>query len=374
VIDRLDARRAQVFIESLIVEVTADRAAEFGVQWQFLNGLNAADPTNTTAGAFGGTNLPPKGSGGNILDLMQNPLSAGQGLNIGVMKGTIDVGGVTIFNLGLLARALETRANANVLSTPNLLTLDNEEAKIMIGQNVPFLTGQYSATGTVGAQVNPFQTIERRDVGTALRVRPQVSESGSVKLAIYQEVSSVVPNSDTGKGPTTNRRTIESNVLVDDGQIVVLGGLIQEEVGGSEQKVPLLGDIPFLGQMFRYDGRSRKKTNLLVFLRPVVLRDANASHRLSADRYDYIRQIQGDSRLPPHWALPDFPPSDLPQMPPEPNPDGTPAAGMSSVNGPPVSLSPDIDRSVAVRRGPPAPVEESTPVLVRPPPAGGTGN
>jgi len=357
VIDRLDARRAQVFIESLIVEVSAERAAELGVQWQFLEGL-----TGSSSRTFGGTNLPARNSGGNILDLIANPLAAGQGLNIGVVKGTISVAGVEIFNLGLLARALETRANANILATPNLLTLDNEEARIIIGQNVPFLTGQFTATGTGGASVSPFQTIERRDVGTTLRVRPQVSESGSVRMQIFQEVSNVAAQ--TAQGLITNRRAIESNVLVDDGQIVVLGGLIEERVEGGEQKVPALGDVPLIGQLFRYDNRKRVKTNLLVFLRPIVLRDANASHGVTADRYDYIRQLQGDSRLPPHWLLPEFPPSDLPAMPAAPGGDAPAGDG-------PASVAPDIDRSVRERRGPPAPVVESAPTMVRPaPPAG----
>ncbi|MCL4746525.1 MAG: type II secretion system secretin GspD [Burkholderiaceae bacterium] len=366
VIERLDARRAQVFIESLIVEVTAERAAELGVQWQFLDGIGS-----NRSRVFGGTNLPPHGSG-NILDLVSNPLAAGQGLNLGVIKGTIDVAGQTVFNLGLLARALESKANANILATPNLLTLDNEEARIIIGQNVPFITGQFTATGTGGASVNPFQTIERRDVGTTLRVRPQVSESGTVRLQIFQEVSNV--SSQTAQGLITNRRAIESNVLVDDGQIVVLGGLIEERVEGGEQKVPGLGDVPVFGQLFRYDNRKRVKTNLLVFLRPVVVRDANSAHGVTIDRYDYIRQLQGDSRLPPHWILPQFPPSDLAPMPAAPAQESRrerPADG-------PASLAPDIDRAVRggaapaspPERAEPAPISPSEPTTVRSTPGG----
>ncbi len=367
VIDRLDARRAQVYIESLIVEVSAEHAAEFGVQWQFLNGL-----TSSNVQGFGGTNFGARPAAGNILDVITNPLaSVGKGLNVGVIKGTITVAGQEILNLGLLAQALETRANTNILATPNLVTLDNEEARILIGKNVPLISGSYAATGAVGGAVNPFQTIERRDIGTSLRVRPQVSESGTVKLQIFQEVSDVLEQ--TAQGLTLTKRAIESNVLVDDGQIVVLGGLIQEKVEGGEQKVPGLGDLPFFGQLFRYDTRKREKTNLLVFLRPVILRDANAAHGVTTDRYDYIRQLQGDSRLPKHWLLPAFPPSDLPEMPTAPKPDAK-VTGPSAVTGPPASMSPDIERAVNLRRGPPAPVEESTPVIVRPPPAGGTGN
>jgi general secretion pathway protein D len=334
VIDRLDARRAQVFIESLIVEVSAEKAAELGVQWQFLDGL-----TGNTSRVFGGTNLPPGGTGANILDLVQNPLSAAQGLNLGVVKGAVTVGGTTIFNLGLLARALETGANANILATPNLLTLDNEEARIIIGQNLPFTTGQFTSTGTATGTVNPFQTIERRDIGTQLRVRPQVSESGTVRMQIFQETSSL--QSFSPQGPITNRRAIESNVLVDDGQIVVLGGLIEDKVSGGEQKVPLVGDIPVIGQMFRYDNRKREKTNLLVFLRPVVLRDANAAHDLTNDRYEQIGRLRSESRPSPHWALPAFEAAPMPPMPARPAASGASPGAPGSPAGSMVPVVPD---------------------------------
>jgi len=345
VIDKLDARRMQVYIESLIVEVSAERAAELGIQWQFLSQSSGGGSS-----VVGGTNLPSRNSGGNILDATANILSLGQGLNIGVLRSGAVVGtatatgGVGPLNLGLLARALESGANANILATPNLLTLDNEEARIIIGQNVPFVTGQFTATGTAGAAVNPFQTIERRDVGTTLRVKPQVSEAGTVKLQIFQEVSNVQDRS-LAAGLITSRRAIESNVLVDDGQVVVLGGLIEERVEGGAQKVPGLGDVPVIGQLFRYDSRKRVKTNLLVFLRPVVVRDQAGAQGLTADRYDYIRGLQGDSRLPPHWLLPDFPPSDLPALP-QP---ATPAYRPGGAGGP-ASLAPDIDAST--RRAP----------------------
>lgn len=353
VIDKLDARRAQVYIESLIVEVTAERAAEFGIQFQALSGLG-----RNSANVFGGTNLP-SAQNANILGVTQNPTSIGQGLNLGIVNGAITIPGVNggnpILNIPLLARALETDARANILATPNLLTLDNEEARIIIGQNVPFITGSFTSAA-VGA-TNPFQTIERRDVGTTLRVRPQVSEGGTVTLRIFQEVSSVQDRT-LQQGLITNRRAIESNVLVDDGQIIVLGGLIEERVEGGVNKVPGLGDIPVLGQLFRYDTRRRVKTNLLVFLRPVVLRSADATHSLTSDRYDYVRQLQGDSRLPQHWALPEFPPSPLPAMPPRPNDPRTPAAGADGRRPGPASLAPDIDTSTRVN----APIRESLPV------------
>jgi len=377
VIDKLDARRAQVFIESLIVEISAEKAAELGVQWQFLG-----SPQGSTR-VIGGTNLPARGTGANILDAAANIGSIGTGLNLGVVRGTINVPGVgEILNLGFLARALESGADANILATPNLLTLDNEEARIIIGQNVPFITGQFTATGTGGASVNPFQTIERRDVGTTLRVRPQVSESGTVRLQIFQEVSSV-QDTRLASGIITNRRAIESNVLVDDGQIIVLGGLIEERIDGAVGKVPGLGDVPVVGQLFRYDSRKRVKTNLLVFLRPVVIRDGEGAYSVTADRYDYIRATRAGASLPPHWALPQFPPTPLRPMPPAPAPSSVPApasggadaggatgsggagshgAGMdarSSVAGQGALLSPD-----AAATQPPAPVIASRPSTV----------
>ena len=357
VIDKLDARRAQVYIESLIVEISADKAAELGVQWQFLG-----SPQGTTR-AFGGTNLTARGSGANILDVAANPASAGTGLNLGVVRGTINVPGVgEILNLGFLARALESGANANILATPNLLTLDNEEARIIIGQNVPFITGQFTATGTGGASVNPFQTIERKDVGTTLRVKPQVSESGTVKLQIFQEVSSVQSTS-LAAGIITNRRAIESNVLVDDGQIIVLGGLIEERIDGSVDKVPGLGDVPVVGQLFRYDSRKRTKTNLLVFLRPVVVRDGADAHSITADRYDYMRAVRGDAQLPPHWALPDYKATPLPELPPaSPRDADAPARPLPRGSG----LAPvPADSAAAVPPSqPPAPVSASRPSTV----------
>jgi len=289
VIERLDARRAQVYVESLIAEVSADRAAEFGVQWQSAAG-NAGD---SVIGLLG-TNFGKGGS--NIISLATGAaagtVTPAAGLNIGAAKMTNGV-----YVLGALARFLETSGAGNVLSTPNLLTLDNEEAKIVIGQNVPFITGQFTNTNAGNGAVNPFQTIERKDVGLTLKVKPQISENGTVKLTIFQEVSSVQASTvNNANGPTTNKRTIESNVLVDDGSVVVLGGLLQDEYTGSNDKVPGLGDVPFFGNLFKSEARGRKKTNLMVFLRPVVVRDAAATDRLSLDRYEQMRLGMKDAQ------------------------------------------------------------------------------
>jgi general secretion pathway protein D len=307
IIDKLDVRRAQVYVEALIVEITADKAAEFGVQWQSI-----PDVTVPQSRPFGGTNFQGTGTGANIFDASVNPLTLGAGINVGVVRGQVTIPGVgTVTNLALLARALETDANANILSTPNLLMLDNEEARIVIGQNVPFLTGQYAQTGSA-TTATPFQTIERRDVGLTLRVKPQVSEGGTVRLQIYQEASAVREN--TSAGPITDKRAIESTVLVDDGQILALGGLVQDDVRSGVEKVPLLGDIPLLGHLFRYETRKQSKTNLMVFLRPVVLRDGVAHSSASAERY---RQMIGEQRAtkpPPHPILPEYPAPELPSL------------------------------------------------------------
>jgi general secretion pathway protein D len=285
VIDKLDARRAQVYVESLIAEVNADKAAEFGIQWQGALGKNG----DANVGILG-TNF--KIGGTNIVELALKGATGGSTLATG---GNLAVAHQTngVYVLGFLARYLQANGDGNILSTPNLLTLDNEEAKIVIGQNVPFVTGQYTNSGTTGGTVNPFQTIERKDVGLTLRVKPQISENGTVKLTIFQEVSSVQASSvNSTTGLITNKRSIESNVLVGDGSIVVLGGLLQDEYSGNQEKVPGLGDIPFFGNLFKGETRSRKKTNLMVFLRPVVVRDAAASDALSLDRYELMRASQ----------------------------------------------------------------------------------
>jgi general secretion pathway protein D len=281
VVEKLDVRRAQVLVEALIAEVTAEKAAEFGIQWMSLTGLDGSNSGSNVIGGFGNSS-----SASNIGVVATNPASAAKGFNLGLVDGTVTIPGVdgAIANLGLLARALETNANANILSTPTLLALDNEEAKISIGANVPFQTGQYQLTGS---SASPFQTIERKDVGLTLKVKPMISEGGTVRLAIYQEVSKL-RSSDNVTLATTDKRSLESTVLVDDGQIVVLGGLIEDSIQDIEDKVPVLGDIPWLGHLFRYDTRKQSKTNLMVFLRPVIVRTAADAAGVTHPRYDYI--------------------------------------------------------------------------------------
>ena len=299
VIDMLDGRRAQVFIESLIAEVSSDKAADFGVQWQGALGKVG----DGTVGILG-TNFGSSSS--NIIGL-----SVGAATGSALPKPGLNIGIATQYDgkyvLGALARFLETSGSGNVLSTPNLLTLDNEEAKIVIAQNVPFVTGQFTNTGTGNGAVNPFQTIERKDVGLTLKVKPQISANGTVKLTIYQEVSSVdtsAASSSSSTGPTTNKRTIESNVLVDDGSVVVLGGLLQDNFTGNTDKIPGLGDLPFFGSLFKSNSRSRKKSNLMVFLRPVVVRDAASSDRLSMERYEQMLGGMKEAQPAPSQTTP----------------------------------------------------------------------
>jgi general secretion pathway protein D len=311
VIDQLDARRAQVYVESLIVELSSDKAAEFGIQWAALSGDKSS---NYRIG--GVTGFTQQGGGNNLISqaaaaVTQNgvPLPPGNGLTVGIFR---QVAGQ--LGLGALARALENDANANILSMPNLITLDNEEAKIIVGQNVPFVTGQFTTSASGGgAGVNPFQTIERKDVGLSLRVRPQISEGGTVKMAIYQETSNI--QSTTGaSGIITNKRSIETNVLVDDGQIIVLGGLIEDSTNDTLEQVPGLGDIPLVGNLFKYKTRKRGKKNLMVFLRPTVIRSNEQSVNLASDRYDYMRNLQINAQPEPSVIMPNTGTPVLPQM------------------------------------------------------------
>ncbi len=302
VIDKLDARRAQVYVEALIVEVSADRTEELGIQWQSLLGNNSRQNLGIAGTNFssGGNNALTLGT--SLLNNSGTPALPGTGLNLGLIHKFSGV-----YSLGLLARFFEQSGGANILSTPNLVTLDNEEARIVIGQTVPFITGQYAQTGSA-ASVTPFQTIERRDVGLTLRVKPQISEGGTIKLTVFQESSSVTETV-SASGPTTNKRSIESTVLVEDGQTIALGGLLQDSANAAEERVPGLGSLPGVGQLFRYDTRRRQKTNLMVFLRPLVLRTPEAADTLMQERYRTMRDQQSatDPRARGGTLLPEAP-------------------------------------------------------------------
>ena len=316
VIDKLDGRRAQVLIESLIVEVSANKVAEFGIQWQGVLGNYGS-----TLGVLGNNSSV---AGRNILDLA---LAAATG-NVTSIANAKPAAGMNLavapringkYYLGALANFLENTGDANVLSTPNLLTLDNEEAQIIIGNNVPFVTGSYANTGGSGGAVNPFTTVERKDVGLMLRVRPQINENGTVKLTMYQEVSKVAESTlSNANGPSTSKRSIESTVLVDDGSVIVIGGLLEDSYALGQDKVPVMGDLPVVGGLFRNEKRTRQKTNLMVFLRPMVIRDSATSDALMVDRYEAIRALQQSTQPAPSTMMSGV--SEAPVLPPLPAP------------------------------------------------------
>ncbi|MBF0281616.1 MAG: type II secretion system secretin GspD [Zetaproteobacteria bacterium] len=283
IIDKLDIRRLQVLVEALIVEVSENVAQQFGVEWQAMS--NVANGNGIQA--IGGTSFP-NNAGVNINTVAANPFAGGAGLMVGAVKGTVTFGGVTFANLGALMRALDSNSDTNILSTPNLLTMDNEEAEIIIGQNVPFITGQ---SATQGGVANPFQTIERKDVGLTLRVKPQISAGDSLRLDIYQEVSSVQGGTAAEGGFITNKRSIKTSVLADDKNIIVLGGLIKDDNAVSVQQVPCLGGIPFLGEPFKFTQNTRVKTNLMVFLRPHIIKQQNDIDTLTQEKYLDIRTL-----------------------------------------------------------------------------------
>ncbi|WP_026045308.1 type II secretion system secretin GspD [Burkholderia stagnalis] len=290
VIDQLDARRAQVYIEALIVELNSNTSGNLGIQWQIANGQ-----------FLGGTNFSNTGTpSGNILGVSGAVAAGGTtglaalgqtllpGLNVGWLHNMFGVQG-----LGALLNYFAGTSDANVLSTPNLITLDNEEAKIVVGQNVPIPTGSYSNL-TSGNTNNAFNTYDRRDVGLTLHVKPQITDGGILKLQLYTENSAVVTTTATAvNGPTFTKRSIQSTILADNGEIIVLGGLMQDNYNVTNSKVPLLGDIPWIGQLFRSESKNRQKTNLMVFLRPVIINDRQTAQAVSANRYDYIQGVTG---------------------------------------------------------------------------------
>ncbi|THC41616.1 type II secretion system secretin GspD [Massilia sp. Mn16-1_5] len=329
VIDQLDVRRAQVYIEALVVEMNSQKAAEFGVQWLGLSG------SDTSKYRVGGIQSFNSGSANNIVNLAA---AARAGFGSGTSSSVPSLPGLTLgifkqingeLGLGAVASALENEGAANILSTPNMITLDNELATIKVGQNIPIITGSFT-TGTSGAN-NPFQTVDRKDIGLLMKVRPQISEGGVIKLSIYHENSGIDNSVVRAEGIVTTVRAIESNILADDGQIIVLGGLIQDNEDHGEEKVRGLGDIPVLGNLFKYRNRTRNKTNLMVFLRPVVVRSKEQNNAISLDRYEYMRALGASSRPQDDTIL--MRNLGAPELPPLTN--GQPPAGGTMATMPP---------------------------------------
>jgi len=342
VIDQLDARRAQVYIESMIVEVDSNKSAALGAQWAALSGSSTSSVRVGAVTGFstGGDNLISQAAA----KAAGTVLAPSNGLTLAVLNQA---------GVGVLIHALETDTSANILSMPNLITLDNEEAKIMVGSNVPFITGQYTTAASSGsAGVNPFQTVERHDIGLTLRVRPQISQGGTVKMAIYQETSAITDTTNPA-GLITSKRSLDTNVLVDDGQIIVLGGLIDDNFQDSIEKVPGLSSIPIIGGLFQYKTRSRVKTNLMVFLRPTIVRSNEQSVNLAGDRYDFIRK-EGDNTQPEPTSV--FPNTGAPQL--APLQDGRLSGGL---------LFNRMDRGpFSTKTEPNAPINAPTPVPQQP--------
>lgn len=282
VIKKLDIRRAQVLVEAIIAEVTLDRTRELGVQW-------AIDGSPSGTGAVGVINFAGSGSIVSALASIQagGAPSFGEGATIGFGKFNSST-----LNFAAIVRALSNDADSNILSTPNLVTLDNKEAEIVVGQSVPFVTGEFSSAGGTSNSVNPFRTIQRQDVGLTLRVTPQINEGDAIKLDIDQEISSVIASSAGASDLTTSKRSIKTTVMIDDGQTIVLGGLIDDTLQQTHQSVPLLGDIPLVGRLFSYDRTTKQKRSLMIFIKPTIIKDASTSNLVTEGKYSLIRTRQ----------------------------------------------------------------------------------
>jgi general secretion pathway protein D len=366
IIDQLDVRRAQVYVESMMVSLDATKAAEFGVQWQGL--FNAG-----SSFVGGGTNF---GNGNNNivnLSLAAGGLSNGTGTtgttgtttgSGNLISGGLNVGFVPkingIYTLAALAHFLETNVGGNVLATPNIVALDNEEAKIVIGQNIPLTTGSFTNTGASSGSVNPFQTVERQDIGITLRIKSQIGENGTVRMTVYEENSSVSATFATDQ--ITNKTSVETYITVDDGALVVLGGLTRDEYGDTENGVPLLSSIPVLGNLFKNSNRTRHKQTLMLFLRPIVMRDQSDVNKLTVDRYNEIRAQQQSFNPEKSYVMRINDTPVIPQVLPDTQVDRSIPHDpeTESLRLPTPAPAPDM------RRTPPAPVQ--TPQQVHPAP------
>ena len=305
VIDRLDIRRAQVLVEAIIAEISLEKAFDLGFNF---SGVSNAGGFILESGAGGAAAA--------IAGAVNNPTTAAtalgnlSGLTFGA--GSTDSNGDLEF-LGIL-RAVATDSDNNIISTPSLLAMDNQEAEISIGSEVPFVTGQFTNTGSTGS-VNPFQTIERRDVGVTLKITPHVIDDGTVELEIYQEISNISTAATAAADVITNKRTIDTTVIVDNGEIIALGGLLQDNSRDGRTKVPILGSLPVIGGLFRGKSTNRSKSNLMVFIRPIVIQDGYDLKRYSEDRYKLLQSIQLSEKSKAGAVLPPLPGSPGPAIP-----------------------------------------------------------
>ncbi|MDX1517263.1 MAG: type II secretion system secretin GspD [Woeseiaceae bacterium] len=307
IVDKLDIRRAQVLVEAIIVEVLEDRSAEFGVTWAVEGSGEDAPIAATNFPSFGPGVVQLAGATTTDTGTPTDPTALiGEGVTIGVGRITDD--GVSF---AAILRALQGDANTNIISTPTILTTDNEEASLNVGQEVPFVSGSFANAGNQGA-VNPFTTVQRESVGVKLTITPQINEGNSLLLQISQEISSIASSSAGAVDLITNQRIIETTVIVDDGNIIVLGGLIEDTLRETDQRVPVLGAIPILGNLFRSRDTEKVKTNLLVFIRPQILRDAQSAAIQTNEKYNYIRGLQLGNQ---GSAVPLMPSADRPILP-----------------------------------------------------------
>ncbi len=290
-INRLDIRRLQVYIEALIMEVSADVADQFGVEWRSSANLS----TSTGITPFGGQTF-----GSDIANLSENPLALPQGFAFGLAGGNITFRGQEFTNVGFLLKALKSDSNVNILSTPQILTLDNEESEIIVGDNVPFITGSFTTSGGGGANNNPFQTIQRQDVGLTLRIRPQISENGFVRMSIYQEISSISNQSSNTNAADliTRKRSIKTTVVVPDEKLIALGGLIRDDITHNVSQVPCLANMFGFGELFRNTSVQNAKTNLMIFIKPRIINAYGDMDKITKDKYIQMRELQLKDPLP----------------------------------------------------------------------------
>lgn len=333
VVDKLDIRRMQVLVEAIIVDVQVKKGAELGVNWAVWSEDSSNLPVGTFQQPVGGVNLAQ------LAQAVDNPASAPAALGTGTTFGIGRIAATGV-NFAAMIRALQGDSNTNLIATPSAVTMDNQEAQLKVAQEVPFITGQYASTGGGNNELNPFTTIQRQEVGTILKITPQVNEGGAlVQLKIEIESSDLAGTTGDAGSQITLKRTINTNVLIEDGGIVVLGGLIREGDTRSENRVPYLGRIPILGNLFKTRKRDAEKTNLMVFIRPKILRDGVATAVATDAKYNYIRDEQLKAGRPKSDVLPLLPFTKEPRLPvlpsPLPSQDKTPAAEPEAPPAPP---------------------------------------
>jgi general secretion pathway protein D len=323
VVDKLDIRRAQVLVEAIIVDVSVKKNAELGVNWAV---WSEDDDTRIPIGIFnqsvGGVNVL------NLAAAVDDPNSEAGAAVAGASGSTFGIGRIASsgVNFAAMLRAIQGDSNTNVIATPHAVTMDNQEAEIKVAQEVPFITGSYASTGNNGGgnnQINPFTTVQREEVGTILKITPQIS-GGLVQLKIELESSELAGQTGDANSLITNKRTVNTNVLIEDGGIVVLGGLIRDSARRGENRVPYLGRIPLIGELFKTRSRRRDKENLMVFIRPKILSDGVATAVATDAKYNFIRQLQKEAGSNPGELLPLIPFNKDPQLPPIPPPASAP--------------------------------------------------